>query len=105
MSRLHPVISIAHLEPARPPASDPYSRQNSEIPILTTDGRVNRQPERLLRRRDQRRRGGGMFVQYLVRYQGLGVEYDEWVIDRNLPLDMRQQYDAMATGQNATPTA
>ncbi|KAL8799946.1 MAG: hypothetical protein Q9182_005516 [Xanthomendoza sp. 2 TL-2023] len=101
MSRLHPVISIAHLEPAHPPANDPYERQPTAEPILTTDGLVNRQPERLLRRRDQRRRGGGVFTQYLVRYQGLGVEFDESKIDRSLPADMRAQFDAAQAVQRA----
>ena len=95
MNRVHPVISIAHLEPAPAPQDDPYNRQASlvETPALTLDGQINRQPERLLRKRVQRRRNGGEFTQYLVRFNGLGVEFDQWIIDRDLPVGMRTRFD------------
>ena len=95
MSRVLPVISIAYLEPVYPPADDPYSRQATlvEAPALTPDRQINRLPERLLRKRIQRRRNGGQFTQYLVRFNGLGVEFDQWIIDRDLPVDMRARFD------------
>lgn len=95
MSRIHPVISIAHLEPAHPPQADPFQRAPSEQPILADDGSINRLPQALLNKREMRRRNGGVFTQYLVRYQGLGAEYDQWVMDRNIPLLLRQDFDAV----------
>lgn len=96
MSRVHPVISIAHLEPAQPPQADPFQRAHSEQPILADDGSINRLPQALLNKREMKRRNGGSFTQYLVRYQGLGAEYDQWVIDRNIPLQLRQQFDTVS---------
>ena len=95
MNQIHPVISIAHLEPAAPLQEDPYQRAGDAGPVLTHDGQVNRHIERLLSRRDQRRRNGGVFTQYLVRYQGLGVEYDEWKADQDIPIEMRRGFHNM----------
>ena len=52
LKNAYPVISIAHLEPAPPPNADPYNRGPAQ-PILTPDGQVNREVDRLIRRRDQ----------------------------------------------------
>ena len=98
MRRLHPVISIAHLEPAHPPNEDPYQRAPSQEPILTPDGSINRRPERLLNKRIMARRNGGQVTEYLVRYEGLGAEYDDWLLDRSLPVAMRLAYERQQAG-------
>ena len=95
MSRISPVISIAHLEPATHPSVDPFNRRPDIVhaPALTPDGRVNRLPERLLRRRMQTRRNGGVAIQYLVRFKDLGAEYDQWMLDRSLPHELTRAFD------------
>ena len=99
MSRLHSVISIAHLEPAKAPHEDPYTRHPTE-PILTPANEVNRPIERLLLRRDQRRRAGGVFTEYLVRYEGLGVEYGHWRPGRGISEQLKADFEAAKARAN-----
>ena len=93
MRRLHPVISLAHLEPANPPNQDPFQRAPDQEPVLSPDGSINRRPERLLNKRVLARRNGGQLTEYLVRYQGLGPEYDDWLLDRRISEDLRQAFE------------
>ncbi|POS82631.1 hypothetical protein EPUL_004731, partial [Erysiphe pulchra] len=53
--KIHPVVSIAHLEPAPNPNSDPFERPFAQTIIQNS----NLIPERILRKRTLRRRGGG----------------------------------------------
>ncbi|KAI1000711.1 hypothetical protein K3495_g7485 [Podosphaera aphanis] len=64
MRRIHPVISLAHLEPVPNPEQDPFNRPSSQVitqPLI---------PEIILSKRVLRGRGEGVFVEYLVRYKG-----------------------------------
>lgn len=90
MARMHPVVSIAHLEPATAPHADPYHRYAAAAVLPAVDELI---PERLLRRRVQRRRNGGRYIQYLVRWIGLGVQHDNWVAKRKLPQQMTDAFD------------
>ena len=54
--------------------------------MLSPDRRV------ILRQRDQYRREGGVFTIYLVEYRGLGVGYDEWKLDRDIPVQMKKEF-------------
>ena len=89
MSRIHPVISIAHLEPATDPETDPYHRERH--PAVNLD--ATKTVDRILRRRSITRRNGISTYQYLVRWTGLGVEYDEWVSFMDIPIAMRLAFD------------
>jgi transposase InsO family protein len=75
--RIHNVFSIAQLEPAPPPGSDPYSRPVPDHPGAVIPGTNIYEVERLLDKRVIRK-GRGYSTQYLLRYKGYGPEHDEW---------------------------
>ncbi|KAI0993301.1 hypothetical protein K3495_g14883 [Podosphaera aphanis] len=89
MSAIHPVISVAHLEPAHNPADDPFNRPHAEKlnlnPTLV--------PEKILRMRELRRRNGGKMTQYLIRFAGRGVEYDQWILGKDLPENIMSRFN------------
>ncbi|KAI0996230.1 hypothetical protein K3495_g11949, partial [Podosphaera aphanis] len=87
LGSIHPVISVAHLEPAPNPADDPYNRSFAQG--ITLDAI----PERIVRRREQNRRNGGKMIQYLIRYRGRPVEYDRWLLDRNVPSQLVEEFE------------
>ncbi|KAI0994007.1 hypothetical protein K3495_g14176 [Podosphaera aphanis] len=87
MRRVHPVISVAHLEPAPDPSEDPFDRPFKQHVIHDLT------PERLLRKRELRRRGGGVMTEYLVRFTGRTVEYDQWMLDKMLPLRLIEAFE------------
>lgn len=64
--KIHTVISVAHLEPAPNPTQDPYQRPFA-ISILQNPELV---PERILRKREQRRRTEEKLTEYLIRFRG-----------------------------------
>ena len=78
--RIHPVISVAHLEPATNPDLDPYYRPRPQLehplPVMV-DGEPEFDIERLLQKR-RVRRGRGWSTEYLVRWSGYGPEDDAW---------------------------
>lgn len=80
--RIHNVISIAHLEPATNPASDPYQRRRLAVPVVV-DNQDEWEIERLLQKR-RIRRGRGWSVQYLVRWKDCGPEDDMWLAEAEL---------------------
>ena len=81
--RIHPVISVAHLEPATVPADDPWLRRRPTPPPVMVDGQEEWVIEKLLERR-RIRRGRGFATQYLVRWMGFGPEHDTWYNLRDL---------------------
>lgn len=95
--RIHPVISIAQLEPASDQSEDPYSRTQPPPPPVeedsNTDPELAKYPpyeiERLLERR-----GTGNSTQYLVKWKGYGNEHNAWYPTWWLPKDLMQAYDA-----------
>ena len=82
--RIHPVFTIAQLEPCPDPALDPFARADRprEPDSICVEGDTDitksYEVERIISHRNTRRRG----VEYLVRWKGQGAEYDEW---RNEP--------------------
>ncbi|SLM39130.1 Chromo domain/shadow [Lasallia pustulata] len=79
--RIHPVISVAHLEPCPDPAKDPYNRPRPSNPPPVIDEPREWKPydvEKVLASRQRRYRRGRSITKYLVRWKGYGPEHDEW---------------------------
>ena len=87
--RIHPVFSIAQLEPAPRPDTDPYERPqlSRTPPVLSEREQIVDMPEydveRLIDRREFNR-GRKRVLQYLVRWQGFGAHEDQWVDERHI---------------------
>ena len=100
--RIHPVISIAQLEP-KVPGIDPYGReQNHEPPpVITEDGEREYTVERLLDRRAMYGR-----VHYLVKWANYGNEHNVWydVDDLQDAAEVVEQYDRRNGDLVARPT-
>lgn len=75
--KVHPVFTIAQLEPSPPPSEDPYSRPRPGHPPAVSTDAMEYEIERLLNKRVTKR-GRGLSTQYLVRWLGYGPEFDEW---------------------------
>ena len=105
--RVYPVFSLAQLEPS--PGPDPFQRPISDHPSSVfvegdTDEFKSYVIERLLNKR-VRPRGKGQTVEYLVRWQGYGPEYDTWYNVKYLQdaMDLVQEYEGEMTP--STPLA
>ena len=92
--KIHPVILVTHLEPC--PGNDPYQRPRPAHPAaVSMEGDVGIYViERLIDRR-QSRRGSGWCVEYLVRWDGYGPEFDVWynVKDLDDAVDLVKECD------------
>lgn len=94
--RIHPVISIADLEPL-PESEDPYAagrtRATRRVRPQNQADATEAVPETLL---DKRTRLVGRnkkeFIEYLVRWTGKDSSYDSWVREGNLPVTLTRQY-------------
>jgi hypothetical protein len=80
--KIHPVISVAHLEPA-PKGQDPFGREPIEgkEPVDAVEGDDDEwQSWELERIVDKRytKYGGKDNLEYLVKYLGWGNQYNEW---------------------------
>ena len=76
--RIHPVFSVAQLEPAPDPAKDPFQRLRPQHPPSVfvegdTDRHKSFEIDRFLNKRTIRK-GRGLAVEYLVRWTGYGPE-------------------------------
>ena len=90
--RIHPVVSVAQLEPA-PNDPDPHGRENPEPPPLSTDlddPAPVYEIESLLARRRSRGK-----TQYLVKWAGYGHEHNVWYNAEDLTSaqELMRQYD------------
>jgi Chromo (CHRromatin Organisation MOdifier) domain len=77
--RIHPVISIAHLEPAH---ADSFNRPTPDHPdaVFADEWEV----EKAVNKRVKKLRGKEV-VEYLIRWSGWGPEYDLWIKEKDLP--------------------
>jgi hypothetical protein len=73
--KIHPVISIVHLEPAK---EDPFGCEVVPPPPMEVEGEEWWTIESVIRR-EMRGRGRNRRVHYLVRWKGYGPEHDEWI--------------------------
>ena len=92
--RVHPVISVAQLEPW-PNENDPFGRpQPNTQPTVIVQGQEEYEIERLLRKRTIRR-GRRYSTEYLVRWVGWGPEHDSWfnVKDLGNARDLVEEFD------------
>ena len=99
--KLHPIFTVAQLEPCPDPKDDPYKRPRPDHPpAVTVDADGERWDiERLLNRRITRRgRGGkGICTEYLIRWKGYGAEWDAWVNVKNMVApDLIEEYERHA---------
>ncbi|SLM36777.1 reverse partial [Lasallia pustulata] len=79
--QIHPVISIAHLEPCPNPKADPYHRPRptNPPPIMEEPGEWQQfKVEKVLKSRQRRYRRGKTMTEYLIRWKGYGPQHDEW---------------------------
>jgi hypothetical protein len=79
--RIHPVVSVVHLEPAPRPAADPYRRPFSQTVLEEP------KPEKLLRKRIAKHGYGSESAEYLVRFTGRSAEDDQWIRGTRLPME------------------
>lgn len=92
--RVHPIISIAQLEPA-PPGDDLFKKPSQELPpSLIVDGETDHyEIERLLDKRLGGRRRKQTY--YLVKWKGYGHEHNQWMNKKDLDhaAELVRRYD------------
>ena len=81
--KIHPVVSIAHLEPASTQADDPYNRTRPNHPGSVyvegdTETYKSYELQAILGHRTMKDRASKQKNQYLIRWKGYGPEWDEW---------------------------
>jgi hypothetical protein len=99
--KIHPVISVEHLEPAPAPSADPFRRPTPDHPPAIDDGASADQwmVDKLLDRRIRRvGRYRKEVIEYLVQWKGYGPEWDEWVRESDISADSIKEYK-QATGE------
>ena len=95
--KVHPVFTIAQLEPAPAPSDDPYNRPRPTHPQAVSADGQEYDVERLLNKRIVRK-GRGLATEYLLRWKGYGPEFDRWYNIKDLQdaLELVEEYEAEA---------
>ena len=86
--RIHPVFSVAQLEPAPNPSEYPFHRPRSQQPPSVfveddTDKHKSFEIDCLFNKR-MVRKDRGLTIKYLMRWTGYGPEWDRWYNVKNL---------------------
>lgn len=109
--QIHPVVTVAQLEPCPDPASDPFERPRpSRNEPVYVDGDTDKvksyEVDRIITHRPTQRRG----IEYLIRWKGYGPEEDVWRNTQELgdAPDLLKDYErahpeAFPTGQEIVP--
>ena len=93
--KIHPVISVEHLEPAPAPSSDPFERPIPDHPPAIDDDahadqwRVDKLIDRRIRRVGRYRKE---VTEYLVQWTGYGPEWNQWVKEDDVSDDVIEEY-------------
>ena len=103
--KIHPVVSIAHLEPASNQQLDPYNRPRPDHPGPVhvegdTEYEKSYEIEALVGKRVTKRHGRTQ-NQYLVRWKGYGPEWDQWYSEYELG-DVKEMVEDFNKAQVAT---
>jgi hypothetical protein len=95
--KVHDVFSVAQLEPAPPPGSDPYNRPIPDEPGPIEESTDVYEVDRIIDKRVIRK-GRGVSTQYLVRWKGWGPEHDWWMRIQDLEgcAELVQEYEQRA---------
>ena len=108
--RIHPVFSIAQLEPVPNPKSDPYHRERpDEPPSIFVEGDTDEyksyEIDRLINKRVITK-GRGQATEYLVKWKGYGPQHDRWrnVKDLQNALELVQEYENHASSDSRSVT-
>ena len=99
--KIHPVFTIAMLEPVPAPAEDPFQRPRpNHPPSVEVEGKPEWEIDWLLDKRVIRK-GRGWSTQYLVCWLGYGPEHNQWHSAKDLTnaADLMAEYEE-ARGQN-----
>lgn len=105
--KVHPIFSVAHLEPASPSATDPYQRTAPPPPAIHVDGDTDLaksyEIERIVTKRATKRRG----TEYLVRWRGYGPEEDSWRNEAELgdASEVLKEFLESNTSASTSPTS
>ena len=77
--QLHPIFTVAQLEPCPDPKADPFRRLRPDHPPAVSVDREGEEweIERLLNKRVVKK-GRGKATEYLIRWKGWGPEWDTW---------------------------
>lgn len=75
---MHPVINIAHLETYKHSPEEFGSRPNRSLNRADFDEMPEIDVDRIVSERQKKSRNGRMITEYLVRFEGLGEDEDEW---------------------------
>lgn len=94
--RIHPVLTIAQLEPCPAPSDDPFHRPRPDLPdSIHVDGDTELvkswEVERIITHRATKRRG----TEYLIRWKGYGAEHDVWrnMAELGNAMDLLRDYE------------
>lgn len=99
--RIHPVISIAQLEPGSDQSEDPYHRTSAQPPPpVEEDADDNVSPDFAAKfplyeiERLSKRQGTGANRKYLVHWKGYGNQHNAWYPVHALPQELMDECDA-----------
>ena len=95
--RIHPVLSIAQLEPVPDPSQDPYHRPRPDHPpsVEVASGETDHYEIDRIIRKSITKNGRGETIRYLVRWKGYGPEDNTWMNVKRLhgAMDLVREYE------------